>query len=189
MTFTNSKLRICCQQQKPENIGFDSNGQLKLFDFGLAKRLGDICITKKIGPDQYFIEEIVGTYRYMSPEVASGMAYGKPCDVYSFGLVAWEILSLEKAYATIENLDDLTSQVFNEHVRPKVSKKWPAELQFLLYKSWYKDPLYRIPFNEAAAVLSKLNNSASTKTQKAFIPWFRRSPMPKNNALWDKVIA
>ena len=80
---------------KPANIGFDIRGDVKLFDFGLSKELKPIdCV----GQDQYHTSGLAGTRRYMSPEVAQVKPYGLSSDVYSFGILMWEMLTLKPAY-------------------------------------------------------------------------------------------
>jgi len=144
---------------KPENCGFDVNGKLKLFDFGLATNLDD---KKKVGPDQYLLDKFVGTPRYMSPEVARGCPYGKACDVYSFALVCWEILALETPFASMAH-KDLVMKVYQEQQRPKVAKRWPALMQSLIHRSWYHNPRYRPQFHEIKANLVDI---ASVKLEK-----------------------
>lgn len=71
-----------------QNIGFDIRGDLKLFDFGLAKELKP---SEKEGQDQFHTSGLAGTRRYMAPEVAQVMPYGK---IY-FYVLQLKIFSLE----------------------------------------------------------------------------------------------
>lgn len=78
---------------KPTNVGIDSNNSVKLFDFGLTTRLpsedsSDINDTYKMSG--------VGTYRFMPPEVAMSKPYNEKVDVYSYSLLLYSILSLQK---------------------------------------------------------------------------------------------
>lgn len=56
---------------KPQNIGFDIRGDVKLFDFGLSKELKP---NQQVGNDQYHSSGLAGTRRYMSPEMAQVIA-------------------------------------------------------------------------------------------------------------------
>lgn len=58
----------CCTSQKPENIGFDVKGVVKVFDFGLAKELHP---EDKLANDTYKMTGNTGSIRYMAPEVAN----------------------------------------------------------------------------------------------------------------------
>ncbi len=80
------------------NAGFDVRGNVKLFDFGLAKELQP---RDRIGPGEYNASGRTGTRRYMSPEVALCLPYGKPADVYSFAILFWEVLALEQVSTSI----------------------------------------------------------------------------------------
>lgn len=158
MMFLHSR-NILLLDLKPENCGFDANGKLKLFDFGLATSLDN---KKKVGADQYLLDKFVGTPRYMSPEVAHGCPYGKACDVYSFALVCWEILALEKPFASMTR-EDLLMEVYQKQQRPKVAKRWPALMKSLIRRSWYHNPRYRPQFYEIKAILLDVTTSSTAE--------------------------
>ena len=68
---------------KPDNIGFTTNGTLKLMDFGLC-----VCITRrKTATDAYVMTGCTGSLRYMAVEVAANEAYNEKVDIYSFGII------------------------------------------------------------------------------------------------------
>lgn len=62
---------------KPQNVGFDENGTVKLFDFGNAREL---AFARLIGEDL----GVAGTPRYMANEVGAGREYGFPSDVCKY---------------------------------------------------------------------------------------------------------
>jgi len=71
---------------KPSNVLISDEGQIKVVDFGLAKfRNFDLDVVLTAGT--------VGTVAYMSPEQASGAHFGPPSDVFSFGILAYELLT------------------------------------------------------------------------------------------------
>lgn len=67
-------IRILHRDIKPQNVGFDIRGDIKIFDFGLAKELKP-C--DREGKDQFRTSGLAGTRRYMAPEVAQVMPYGE----------------------------------------------------------------------------------------------------------------
>jgi serine/threonine protein kinase len=77
---------IIFRDLKPENMGFDSEGTVKLFDFGLAR---------ETNPTQR-LSSITGSLSYMAPEVAQSQPYGLPADVFSFGIFLHECCTLSK---------------------------------------------------------------------------------------------
>ena len=68
---------------KPENIMYDKENEVKLIDFGLAKQ------TNKKNQNMH---TVAGTPYFIAPEVLSG-DYGKECDIWSFGIVLYLVLS------------------------------------------------------------------------------------------------
>jgi serine/threonine protein kinase len=69
---------------KPANVMLNRQGQPILMDFGLAKMLGETQFTAA--------GAIIGTARYMSPEQASGEALDIRADIYSLGVMLYEML-------------------------------------------------------------------------------------------------
>mmetsp|Transcript_27391 Transcript_27391/g.66505 ORF Transcript_27391/g.66505 Transcript_27391/m.66505 type:complete len:382 (+) Transcript_27391:231-1376(+) len=76
---------------KPGNIGFDATGTLKIFDFDLARVLPKTSEDDKDATFQLTAK--VGSPRYMAPEVVGGEFYNLKADVYSFGLLTYQILT------------------------------------------------------------------------------------------------
>jgi len=73
---------IVYRDLKPENIMLDASGYLKLIDFGLAKRLDATRRTFSVA----------GTPAYMAPEVMSGHGYGVAVDIWSFGVMFYDMV-------------------------------------------------------------------------------------------------
>jgi len=68
---------------KPENVMLDAQGYLKLIDFGIAKKL-------PTGENRTFT--VIGTPHYMAPEVARGSGYGTEVDLWSLGVLVFELV-------------------------------------------------------------------------------------------------
>jgi len=126
---------------KPANVGFDSGGVLKLFDFGFAVAVE--------GPDDV-LYDVCGTPRYMAPEVGLERGYDASVDVHSFGVLLWEILSLKKPFGHVRSAGELRRQVFEEGMRPKLARAWHLCLKELMRGCWSVLPEER-PAMEAAA--------------------------------------
>ena len=80
---------------KPANVMLDENGTAKLTDFGIARAAR--------GPREH---ELIGTARYIAPERVAGEPPTERSDIYSLGLVAYELLAGQPAFADMET-DDL----------------------------------------------------------------------------------
>ena len=123
---------------KPQNILFRENGQPVLTDFGIAKTLGASTIMTRTGLS-------LGTPRYMSPEQIRGQGVDARADLYSFGVLFYEMLTGNVPYAA-----DDSFALAMMHVTAPVPKL-PAPLgrfQPLLNKLLNKDPDQRFQTGE-----------------------------------------
>lgn len=83
----------------------------------------------------------------MAPEVVLCEPYGLSVDAYSYGLVFWEIFSLEKPFAHYRTLKQFTDGIIHKQQRPpKLQKLLPDSLQKLMSDSWAHDWKQRPPF-------------------------------------------
>ena len=137
---------------KPDNIGFTANGILKVFDFGLC-----VCIKSNLSEKKanYLMTGNTGTLRYMAPEVALGDNYNQSVDVYSFGIITWQIL---KGQIPFEEMNKKTffDKVVRGKVRPAFDRWWPIKLRNLLERCWHDDYSKRPSFTEIVLMLDEL---------------------------------
>ena len=137
--------KIVFRDLKPQNVGFDEMGHLKLFDFGFACEV----------IDDEPLEDRAGTVRYMAPEVGLDKGHGLPADVYSFSILLWEIFSLKKPFAKIKNSKEFKKVVFEGGERPKLGKNWSIEMKEELGSGWSEDLHERPRMDDFAESLSK----------------------------------
>lgn len=171
------ELDVVFRDLKPDNIGFDREGVLKLFDFGLAKELKEK--DKTVDDQGYNLTGNSGSRRYMAPEVAKEKPYGKPVDVYSFGIMLWELCSTEKPFQGYSSNKHMQKVILGGE-RPKMDSHhtsfWPAQLQVLIKGCWSEDPMQRPSFSEIKATLSAvLQLMATCGLDKPGSPKHRRS--------------
>mmetsp|Transcript_11205 Transcript_11205/g.23851 ORF Transcript_11205/g.23851 Transcript_11205/m.23851 type:complete len:263 (-) Transcript_11205:174-962(-) len=138
MTYLHSK-KIVFRDLKPDNVGFDHNGDLKLFDFGFAIGLPEKDVDNPAG----FLYDRCGTPRYMAPEVGISLGYGTKADVYSFGILLWEMCALQKPFASIKSADAFEKQVFIDGKRPPIDRRWPVNVVELINGCWSSTPSKR----------------------------------------------
>lgn len=136
--------RIVFRDLKPHNIGLDKAGHIKLFDFGLCRELPDT----EEGMDGLYHMSGVGTRRYMACEIINTGRYNLKADVYSWSMIFWEMMALQKPYAPYST-DDHRREVCRGGERPKLDPQWPIWLQSLLRMSWDESVKYRFSMEDA----------------------------------------
>jgi serine/threonine protein kinase/tetratricopeptide (TPR) repeat protein len=134
---------------KPDNVMIRPDGVAKLLDFGIAKltekKTGLIdaeaatAVKARTSPGM-----IIGTAAYMSPEQARGTSVDARSDIFSFGLVLYEMLTAQKAFAG-ENAMDVISSILQKEPVPlrQLTPELPHELERIVEKALRKDPEQR----------------------------------------------
>ena len=117
---------------KSDNIMLTRKGQIKIMDFGLAKIKGGTRFTE--------IGSTVGTAAYMSPEQAQGEDVDHRSDIFSFGVVMYEMLTTRLPFDA-EHQAALIYSVINENPQPVVrfNGKVSHDLERIVFKSLSKD--------------------------------------------------
>lgn len=120
---------------KPDNLMFRQDGSLALADFGVAKQT-EMKITDTGDGD------IVGTPYYLSPEQALGQPVDARCDIYSLGVLAFELLTGRKPYHASS-----AQELLRMHVQDPVPLLPPeyAQLQSVMESMMAKDREQRYP--------------------------------------------
>ncbi|CAN0063883.1 unnamed protein product [Pylaiella littoralis] len=133
---------------KPDNVGFSAEGDLKLLDLGLSK----VVSKSEMANATYNMTGETGSARYMAPEVAESRPYNEKVDVYSFGIVIWEMSTLKKPFDGMGR-DRFFSQVIRGSHRPPINKKWPKPWSDLMQSCWAEDPAKRPSFAKVGDLL------------------------------------
>jgi serine/threonine protein kinase len=97
----------------------------------------------------------------MAPEVGLDLGYSFPSDVYSFGILLWEICSLKKPFGSVKSADKFHEVVFKKGARPKLVKCWPKHLNDTMNKCWSNSPNERPDMWQVKTSLSALAKDAS----------------------------
>jgi len=141
--------RIMYRDLKPENVGFDVRGDAKIFDFGLAKELNERDRTEN---GLYKMSGLTGSRRYMAPEVVLCLPYNEKADVFSFGILFWEICSLEVPFNGYD-AEKHSRRVVRQNERPKINSSWPVSIQDVIAESWSPNTKKRPPFQRICTIL------------------------------------
>jgi serine/threonine protein kinase len=140
---------IIFRDLKPDNIGFDSNGVLKIMDFGLAKELKK---EDKTEDGLYRLTGFTGALRYMAPEVGLSQPYNLAADVYSWSMIMWFIMALEPPFGFYTE-SMICDRVFRRGSRPAIFTVWPESVAGIMKRAWDTDISARPSFMEISLVL------------------------------------
>jgi serine/threonine protein kinase len=133
---------VVIRDLKPDNIGFDRHGTPKLYDFGFAREVHTI--------DKL---EICGSLRYMAPEIMLGHGSTLASDVYSFGILLWELCTLEKPFKDFSSGKLFKKNVFAEGYRPSLTSIRSAALSGLISDCWDPSPINRPHMDHVIKIL------------------------------------
>jgi serine/threonine protein kinase len=146
---------------KPENIMLRPDGYVKVLDFGLAKLTEQRSLPEASTPDRADTRSgmIMGTVRYMSPEQARGQEVDARGDVFSLGVVVYEMIAGRAPFEGETN-SDLIAALLKVEPPPlaQYSADAPAELQNIVRKALCKDRDQRYQtIEDMLADISRLN--------------------------------
>jgi len=124
---------------KPANLLVDENWNVKLADFGLSSLKHNV----QSG-------QMVGTPWFMAPEILLQKQYDEKADVYSFGIVLWQMYTNElQPYGDrIKTLNQLIESVAHKGERPRIPDDCPKELVDTIKACWHSNPQERPSFQE-----------------------------------------
>ena len=148
---------------KPRNVLIDATDHVYVSDFGLAKSLEGDTATQMTRAG-----EVLGTPRYMSPEQAESKPADHRSDIYSYGVILYEMATGEPPFA-----GDSTMQVMYQHVtqaprNPKlVNPEVPDYLAAVILKCLEKDPIKRYPQAREILQRSGIRHGADARSPAA----------------------
>ncbi|RHZ85183.1 hypothetical protein Glove_71g12 [Diversispora epigaea] len=154
------KLDIVHQDFHPGNIlSYNFENNMFISDFGLSKLIG-------ANPNSPEKKNIFGVLPYIAPEVLSGdEEYTKAADVYSFGIIAYEIITGFPPYPHIPHDEDLAIKICNG-LRPKISFHTPKLITQVIMRCWDARVTHRPTFDELQDKLRKYRDDYGDYLEK-----------------------
>eukprot|EP01121_Diplochlamys_sp_Union-15-3_P002396 TRINITY_DN12093_c0_g1_i1.p1 TRINITY_DN12093_c0_g1~~TRINITY_DN12093_c0_g1_i1.p1 ORF type:complete len:452 (-),score=86.26 TRINITY_DN12093_c0_g1_i1:17-1372(-) len=133
---------------KASNLLVDENDHVKVCDFGLSD----------IKPQGENLKEKApkGTPLWMAPEVMLSQTITEKCDVYSFGIVLWEILTGKVPFPNHTKFQLFKKAVCIDHERPEIPPDTLPSLSKLMTSCWDPDPLKRPNFYQIIDSLEEI---------------------------------
>lgn len=130
---------------KSANLLVDDSYNIKISDFGL-------CRVKAYSET---MTGNCGTYQWMAPEILRNSYYNEKADVYSYGIVLWELISGECPYNGLDGIQ-VAIGVLNDKIRPVIPLNCPLDYKELIIRCWSDDVNVRPSFSDIIKILEKM---------------------------------
>ncbi|XP_007891110.1 mitogen-activated protein kinase kinase kinase 7 isoform X2 [Callorhinchus milii] len=130
---------------KPPNLLLVAGGTvLKICDFGTACDIQTHMTNNK------------GSAAWMAPEVFEGSNYSEKCDVFSWGIILWEVITRRKPFDEIGGPAFRIMWAVHNGTRPPLIKNLPKPIESLMTRCWSKDPAQRPSMEEIVRIMMHL---------------------------------
>ncbi|KIL50424.1 non-spific serine/threonine protein kinase [Jeotgalibacillus alimentarius] len=148
---------------KPQNILIDDQGNIKITDFGIAMALSATAITQT--------NSVMGTVHYLSPEQARGGTASKKSDIYSLGIVMYELLTGTLPYEGETPISIALKHLQSDLPRPsEIVQDLPQSIENVILKAAAKDPHYRYSSADEMADDLKTSLNPERSGEPVFAP-------------------
>uniref|UniRef100_A0A7S4K387 Protein kinase domain-containing protein n=1 Tax=Odontella aurita TaxID=265563 RepID=A0A7S4K387_9STRA len=130
---------------KSANLLLDDSYTTKVADFGLSR----------IKAQERSMTGNCGTVQWMAPEILANQGYAEPADVYSFGIILWELLSRECPFEGMSPIQCALA-VLNKHAKPEIPTWCPPSFAALIEACVDRNPSARPTFSQILSALDTM---------------------------------
>jgi serine/threonine-protein kinase len=139
----------------PHNVLISTSGDVKLVDFGVAKAMGRLSEATRVG-------QLKGKFGYMSPEQATGRPVDRRSDVFSLGIVLFELTTNRRLFRGETDVETLKLVLSGQIPKPtRIDPSYPPRLESIVLKALRRDVNKR--YQTAAALERELNDYLSAE--------------------------
>lgn len=139
---------------KSPNLLVDRNWVVKVCDFGLSRMKHSTYLSSR---------STAGTAEWMAPEVLRNEPSDEKCDVYSFGVILWELSTLQQPWGGMNPMQVVGAVGF-QHRRLEIPDDMDPTIADIIQKCWQTDPKLRPTFAEIMAALKPLQKPITSGT-------------------------
>ncbi|XP_015238252.1 PREDICTED: mitogen-activated protein kinase kinase kinase 7-like [Cyprinodon variegatus] len=155
---------------KPPNLLLVAGGTvLKICDFGTACDIQTHMTNNK------------GSAAWMAPEVFEGSNYSEKCDVFSWGIILWEVITRRKPFDEIGGPAFRIMWAVHNGTRPPLIKNLPKPIESLMTRCWSKDPSQRPSMEEIVKIMTHLMKYFPGSDEPLQYPYQYSDEAPSNS--------